>query len=178
MSKFELQDKALEASGVSVEESEEAAKLQPSLFERLGEDGFEQLSTLFYNRVFQDKDATWFLNIFSSSTKIEAIENQVRSPTCTFSTGCIEFRASIGLRKLIDSFCWMFLFHSTGSLYKPLEDPTCTGRSPRAVTTREHCLFVVSLIVSLFEGKRRENTQDWWDDMRITTLEAVPPIGG
>ena len=78
MSKFELQDQALQASGVSVEESQEATNLQPSLFERLGEDGFEELSTLFYNRVFEDKDAAWFLNIFSSSTRREAIENQVR----------------------------------------------------------------------------------------------------
>lgn len=78
MSKFELQDKASQASGVSVEESLEATSLQPSLFERLGEDGFEGLSTLFYNRVFEDKDASWFLNIFSSSTRTEAIDNQVR----------------------------------------------------------------------------------------------------
>jgi hypothetical protein len=77
MSKFELQEQALQSSGVSVEESEEATKLQPSLFERLGEDGFKQLSTLFYDRVFEEKEADWFLNIFSSSTRNEAIDNQV-----------------------------------------------------------------------------------------------------
>jgi truncated hemoglobin YjbI len=77
MSKFELQEQALLKSGVSFVESQEAIHLRPSLFERLGEDGFEELSTLFYDRVFADKGDVWFLNIFSSSTKSEAIDNQV-----------------------------------------------------------------------------------------------------
>jgi truncated hemoglobin YjbI len=77
MSKFELQRKAKERSGVSYEESLEAINLVPSMYERIGrEDGFERLSQIFYDRVFADKDATWFLNIFSSSTKAEAVENQ------------------------------------------------------------------------------------------------------
>ena len=77
MSKYELQDQAHQASGVSFDQSKEAVNLSPTLFERLGENGFEELSTLFYDRVFEDKDAAWFLNIFSSSTRAEAIENQV-----------------------------------------------------------------------------------------------------
>ena len=77
MSKFELQRQAFEASGVSVEESQQAVELQPSLYERIGEEGMKHLSTTFYDRVFDDKDEVWFLNIFSSSTKREAIENQV-----------------------------------------------------------------------------------------------------
>ena len=76
MSKFELQAEALRASGVSVEESQEATNLSPTIYDRLGTEGFEELSTLFYNRVFDDCD-TWFQSIFSSSTKKEAIENQV-----------------------------------------------------------------------------------------------------
>jgi truncated hemoglobin YjbI len=78
MSKFVLQAKAFETSGVTVLESEEASKLEPSLYSRFGEDGFIELSTLFYNRVFEDNDAPWFLNIFASSSKAEAIENQYR----------------------------------------------------------------------------------------------------
>jgi len=77
MSKYELQDQARQASGVSFDQSKEAVNLSPTLFERLGENGFEELSTLFYDRVFGDKDTAWFLNIFSSSTRAEAIENQV-----------------------------------------------------------------------------------------------------
>jgi hypothetical protein len=76
MSKYELQEQALHASGVSVEKSQEAIELSPSLYARLGTAGFKELSTLFYNRVFDD-DQPWFLSIFSSSTKAEAIENQV-----------------------------------------------------------------------------------------------------
>jgi truncated hemoglobin YjbI len=77
MSKYELQLKAKERSGVSYEESSKATNLVPSIYERIGRaDGFERLSQLFYDRVFADKDATWFLNIFSSSTKAEAVENQ------------------------------------------------------------------------------------------------------
>jgi truncated hemoglobin YjbI len=78
MSKQQLQKAAQESSGVSYEESLLATKLVPSLYERIGkETGFERLSQDFYDRVFADKQAAWFLNIFSSSTKQEAVENQV-----------------------------------------------------------------------------------------------------
>jgi hypothetical protein len=78
MSKQQLQKAALESSGVSYEESLLAQQLKPSMYERVGHDpGFRQLSQDFYDRVFADTDAAWFLNIFSSSTKQEAVENQV-----------------------------------------------------------------------------------------------------
>lgn len=78
MSKQKLQKAAYESSGVSYEESLLATRLVPSIYERIGKEaGFERLSQDFYDRVFSDKDATWFLNIFSSSTKQEAVENQV-----------------------------------------------------------------------------------------------------
>ena len=78
MSKQELHQKALENGGVSYHESLEAQEMKPSLYERIGHQGFVELSTQFYENVFNDKDAdsAWFLNIFSSSTKQEAIENQ------------------------------------------------------------------------------------------------------
>ena len=76
MSKQELQQKSLENGGVSYEESLEAEKLEPSLYDRIGHEGFVQLSTSFYDKIFADKESAWFLNIFSSSTKQEAIENQ------------------------------------------------------------------------------------------------------
>lgn len=79
MSKQSLQRKAKLNSGVSYEESVQALHLQPSIYERIGkEDGCRTLSELFYERVFNDTEAQWFLNIFSSSTKNEAIDNQVR----------------------------------------------------------------------------------------------------
>ena len=76
MSKQSLQKAASERSGVSFEESTEATSMQPSLYERIGVEGIRELSTCFYDKVFQDKEAAWFLNIFSSSTRSEAIENQ------------------------------------------------------------------------------------------------------
>lgn len=78
MSKQELRQAAFENGGVSYEESLEAEKLQPTIYERIGEDGFIELSNKFYERVFEDKKEQWFLNIFASSTKQEAIENQYR----------------------------------------------------------------------------------------------------
>ena len=78
MSKLELQEKTLAASGTSFRESQEVMELEPSLYRRLGEKGFLELSTLFYDRVFDDQESMWFLNIFASSSKAEAIENQVR----------------------------------------------------------------------------------------------------
>ena len=50
--------------------------MKPSLYERIGAEGIRELSTRFYDKVFQDEEARWFLNIFSSSTRSEAIENQ------------------------------------------------------------------------------------------------------
>ena len=75
MSKQALQKAALESSGVSYEESLQVLSLQPSVYQRLGEEGLRALSSTFYDKVFQDKDAAWFLNIFSSSTRAEAIDN-------------------------------------------------------------------------------------------------------
>jgi truncated hemoglobin YjbI len=76
MSKQALQQAAFSASGISFEESLAATSMEPSLFERIGEEGIRELSTRFYDKVFADKDNPWFLNIFSSSTRAEAIENQ------------------------------------------------------------------------------------------------------
>lgn len=76
MSKQELQQAALDKGGVSYEESLSYQQLQPNLYERIGDEGFRKLSTSFYERVFDDTESAWFLNIFSSSTKHEAIENQ------------------------------------------------------------------------------------------------------
>jgi hypothetical protein len=78
MSKQSLQHTAKINSGISYEESIKAIELKPSIYQRIGkEQGFYKLSELFYDRVFADADAQWFLNIFSSSTKKEAIDNQV-----------------------------------------------------------------------------------------------------
>ena len=62
---------------MTYEESLEASKLRPSIYERIEDSGFRALSELFYDRVFADNEAQWFLNIFSSSTRQEAVENQV-----------------------------------------------------------------------------------------------------
>lgn len=84
MSKKALQLSALRNSGVSYEESVEATQLNPSIYDRIGkEEGFRKLSELFYDRVFDD-EATWFLNIFSSSTRREAVDNQFRFFVQTF----------------------------------------------------------------------------------------------
>ena len=77
MSKQSLQKAAHERSGVSYEESNEVLSMEPSIYERVGgQAGLRELSTLFYDKVFDDKEADWFVNIFSSSTRAEAIENQ------------------------------------------------------------------------------------------------------
>jgi hemoglobin len=77
MSKLELQRLASERSGVTYEESLVATEqLSPSIYERFGEKGIRRLSESFYDRVFADKETAWFLNIFSSSTRAEAVENQ------------------------------------------------------------------------------------------------------
>jgi truncated hemoglobin YjbI len=84
MSKLALQKRAEESSGVSYQESAVALQLEPSLYDRIGSEGFYQLSTLFYNRVFADATNAWFINIFASSTKQEAIDNQYRFLVQTF----------------------------------------------------------------------------------------------
>lgn len=84
MSKFDLQKRTHEHSGVSYEESLEAQQLSPSVYERIGENGIRQLSESFYERVFADKETPWFLNIFASSNKKEAVENQYRFLVQTF----------------------------------------------------------------------------------------------
>uniref|UniRef100_A0A7S2EPK9 Globin n=1 Tax=Trieres chinensis TaxID=1514140 RepID=A0A7S2EPK9_TRICV len=84
MSKHTLHRLAFDTSGVTYEESLEATNLQPSIYERIGSDGFENLSESFYDRVFADNEAQWFLNIFSSSTRQEAVENQYRFFVQTF----------------------------------------------------------------------------------------------
>lgn len=68
-----LQQKASEMSGVRLEEAFKIDEV--NLFERLGMDGFVQLSTNFYNRVYSEEEK-WFRDIFASSTKEEAIRNQ------------------------------------------------------------------------------------------------------
>ena len=85
MSKLELQQRAFQAAGVSYEDSVNVTRLVPSLYERLGcESGMKELSTLFYDRVFDDSENNWFLSIFASSTKAEAIDNQYRFFVQTF----------------------------------------------------------------------------------------------
>jgi truncated hemoglobin YjbI len=77
MSKLELRQLAQEQSGVSYDESSVVVEhLSPSLYERLGDQGLYRLSELFYNHVFSDTTTPWFVNIFSSSTRAEAVENQ------------------------------------------------------------------------------------------------------
>lgn len=84
MSKIELRERTYQAGGVTYEQSLIATQLVPSLYERLGrESGIEELSTLFYDRVFSDENL-WFVSIFASSTKAEAIDNQYRFFVQTF----------------------------------------------------------------------------------------------
>ncbi len=86
MSKYELREKTFTLSGVSYEQSLLATTaLTPPLLTRIGgPDGFHTLSTLFYDRVFGDKENPWFLGIFASSTKSEAVDNQYRFLVETF----------------------------------------------------------------------------------------------
>lgn len=85
MTKQSLQAAAELASGISYADSLLATSMCPSLLERVGgEEGFLKLSELFYDRVFDDKDNQWFLNIFSSSTRKEAVDNQYRFLVQTF----------------------------------------------------------------------------------------------
>eukprot|EP00903_Cladosiphon_okamuranus_P017451 g16074.t2 len=65
---------AFARSGVTREESLALDKVSPTLYERLGRDTIEQISSGFYDRVFDDEE--WFRSIFSASTKREAVQNQ------------------------------------------------------------------------------------------------------
>lgn len=80
MSKYELRDKTASLSGVTYEQSLLATTaLTPPLLTRIGgPDGFLTLATKFYDKVFADKENPWFLGIFASSTKSEAVDNQYR----------------------------------------------------------------------------------------------------
>ena len=86
MSKHDLRTAAAKLSGVSYEQSLLAStSLNPTLLDRIGgPSGFYTLSTLFYNRVFNDNSNPWFLGIFATSTKEEAIDNQYRFFVQTF----------------------------------------------------------------------------------------------
>ena len=80
MSKYDLRSRAHALSGVSYERSLlVTTSLSPSILDRIGGvDGVRRLSAHFYDRVFADGDEPWFLGIFASSTKSEAIDNQYR----------------------------------------------------------------------------------------------------
>ncbi|KAL2318232.1 hypothetical protein Fmac_032108 [Flemingia macrophylla] len=68
-----LQQKASEWSGISVDEA--FAIDDTNLFQKLGLQTFVNLSTNFYNRVYDD-DQEWFRSIFADSQKEHAIQNQ------------------------------------------------------------------------------------------------------
>ncbi|KAL6985385.1 Two-on-two hemoglobin-3 [Sarracenia purpurea var. burkii] len=68
-----LQQKASEWSGV--DPSDAFAIDNTNLFEKLGLQTFINLSTNFYNRVYDD-DVEWFRSIFANSKKEDAIRNQ------------------------------------------------------------------------------------------------------
>ena len=85
MSKYELRSQTASLSGVTYEESQKWAALSPPLLTRIGgPTGFHTLASLFYDRGFEDKENPWFLGIFASSTKSEAIDNQFRFLVETF----------------------------------------------------------------------------------------------
>lgn len=73
MSKLVLQKRVYQTSGVSHEDAQRVFELEESVFDRLGFNGLRRLSELFYDAVYREEP--WFLNIFSSSTRQEAIEN-------------------------------------------------------------------------------------------------------
>jgi hemoglobin len=86
MSKYDLQHQASELSGVSHEQSMEIHAL--GILDRIGgTPGFQLLSELFYDSVFEDKlipQYQWFVNIFATSTKEEAVANQYTFLVQTF----------------------------------------------------------------------------------------------
>ncbi|XP_050227842.1 two-on-two hemoglobin-3 [Mercurialis annua] len=69
-----LQEKASQWSGVS--NADALAIDATNLFEKLGLQAFINLSTNFYNRVYEDEEEEWFRLIFANSKKEEAIQNQ------------------------------------------------------------------------------------------------------
>ncbi|KAL6543047.1 hypothetical protein OROHE_010567 [Orobanche hederae] len=68
-----LQEKASEWSGVATNDA--FAIDETNLYEKLGLQTFINLSTNFYNRVYDDEEE-WFRSIFANSKKEEAIQNQ------------------------------------------------------------------------------------------------------
>ncbi|GMG99049.1 hypothetical protein Nepgr_000889 [Nepenthes gracilis] len=68
-----LQQKASEYSGV--DQNDAFAIDEINLFEKLGLQTFIDLSTNFYNRVYEDEEE-WFRSIFANSKKDDAIQNQ------------------------------------------------------------------------------------------------------
>ncbi|KAJ6330113.1 hypothetical protein OIU76_008858 [Salix suchowensis] len=69
-----LQEKASEWSGV--DSADAFAIDNTNLFQKLGLQTFINLSTNFYNRVYDDEEEEWFRSIFVNSKKEEAIQNQ------------------------------------------------------------------------------------------------------
>ncbi|OIV96545.1 hypothetical protein TanjilG_24198 [Lupinus angustifolius] len=70
-----LQQKASEWSGVQTADAFAIDKDQTNLFQKLGLQAFINLSTNFYNRVYDDEEE-WFRSIFANSEKEKAIQNQ------------------------------------------------------------------------------------------------------
>ncbi|GAB4837371.1 Two-on-two hemoglobin-3 [Ancistrocladus abbreviatus] len=68
-----LQQKASEYSGVDTNDA--FAIDETNLFEKLGLQTFINLSTNFYDRVYDDEEE-WFRSIFANSKKEDAIQNQ------------------------------------------------------------------------------------------------------
>ncbi|KZV28009.1 two-on-two hemoglobin-3 [Dorcoceras hygrometricum] len=68
-----LQEKASEWSGVN--RSDAFAIDEANLYEKLGLQTFINLSTNFYNRVYDDEE-DWFKKFFANSKKEDAIQNQ------------------------------------------------------------------------------------------------------
>ncbi|KAL0330765.1 UNVERIFIED_CONTAM: Two-on-two hemoglobin-3 [Sesamum angustifolium] len=68
-----LQEKASEWSGVHPNDA--FAIDETNLYEKLGLQTFINLSTNFYNRVYDDEEE-WFRSIFANSKKEDAIQNQ------------------------------------------------------------------------------------------------------
>ncbi|KAL3650840.1 Two-on-two hemoglobin-3 [Castilleja foliolosa] len=68
-----LQRKATEWSGVHPNDAFAIDK--SNLYEKLGTQTFINLSTNFYNRVYEDEEE-WFRSIFANSKKEDAIQNQ------------------------------------------------------------------------------------------------------
>ncbi|XP_051136864.1 two-on-two hemoglobin-3 [Andrographis paniculata] len=69
-----MQEKVLEWSGVHPDDA--FAIDGTNLYEKLGLQTFINLSTNFYNRVYDDEEEEWFRSIFANSKKEDAIQNQ------------------------------------------------------------------------------------------------------